>query len=160
RSAALACLWDPGAVSRAMSAGVGAQLVPRSGGKIGPMSGDPLDLRVEVIGVQRDATQTFGPDEKGSLGDTVAVRADGIDIVLNTRRTQTLSPECFSNVGIDPQARHILVVKSSQHFQAEFAPIAAETFYVAAPGAINPDFARLPYQHARRNIWPLVEDPV
>jgi microcystin degradation protein MlrC len=112
-----------------------------------------------VIGVQPDATQTFGPEGKGSLGDTVAVRANGIDIVLNTRRTQALSPDCFSNVGIDPQAKHILVVKSSQHFQAEFAPIAVETFYVAAPGAINPDLTRLPYQHANRYIWPWVEDP-
>jgi microcystin degradation protein MlrC len=146
----------------AMDAGVGAQLDLRIGGKVGPMSGDPLDLRVTVTGVRPRATQSFGP--KGTratvqLGDAVAVHAEGIDMVLNSIRAQTFSPDCFSTVGIDPHSKHILVVKSNQHFYAAFAPIASEVLYVAAPGALDPDVTKIPYKHIDLNKWPLVENP-
>ncbi len=162
QDAALACLWDPIAVSIAMNAGVGAQLDLRIGGKIGPASGDPLDLHVQVMGVQPNATQSFGPENAKAivqLGDAVAVRAQGIDIMLNSIRTQTLSPECFSTVGIDPQQKHLLVVKSMQHFYAAFAPLAAEVLYISAPGAVSPDLTQVQYAHIDRNMWPFVEDP-
>ncbi len=50
--AALAMMWDPIVVHMAKSAGVGARLTVRLGGKMGPTSGDPLDLDVTVAGVQ------------------------------------------------------------------------------------------------------------
>ena len=161
-NAALACIWDPIAVSMAMDAGVGAQLNLRIGGKVGPMSGDPLDLRVTVTGVRPRATQSFGPKDTRAtvqLGDAVAIHAEGIDIVLNSVRAQTFSPDCFSTVGIDPQSKHILVVKSNQHFYAAFAPIAAEVLYVAAPGALDPDVTKVPYKCIDLDKWPLVDNP-
>ena len=48
-NAGIATMWDPIAVQVAMSGGVGASLDIRLGGKMGPMSGDPLDLTVKVI---------------------------------------------------------------------------------------------------------------
>ncbi|NJN83974.1 MAG: M81 family metallopeptidase, partial [Caldilineaceae bacterium] len=157
-NAAIACIWDPIAVAIAMDAGVGAQLDLRIGGKLGPVSGDPVDLRVTVTGIQRDATQTFGPGIV-KLGDAVAVHAEGIDMVLNTIRTQTFSPSCFSVVGIDPLQRHILVVKSMHHFHAAFAPIAAEVIHVDAPGAMVTDFTKIPYTRINFQMWPLVDHP-
>ena len=158
RNAAVACLWDPIAVQLAMEAGEGARFDLRLGGKMGPMSGDPLDLRVTVLKVMPDAMQSFGhgPDKSQSrLGDAVALSVNGIDIVVNSIRTQVFSPEVFTNLGINPVEKRVLVVKSMQHFYAGFAPIAAEVLYVAAPGALTPDFNALPYQKADRNIWPL-----
>ena len=38
-------------------------------------------------------------------------------------------------------------------------PIAAEILYVAAPGAIPPDFAAIPYTKLAKPYWPRVEDP-
>ena len=157
-NAAIACFWDPIAVSIVMDAGVGARLDLRIGGKLGPVSGDPVDLRVTVTGIRRDATQTFGPGVI-KLGDAVAVHAEGIDLVLNTIRTQTFSPSCFSAVGIDPLQRHILVVKSMHHFHAAFAPIASEVIHVDAPGAMVTDFTKIPYTRINFNMWPLVADP-
>lgn len=160
RNAAVACVWDPIAVQLAMDAGEGAQFDLRLAGKMGPMSGDPLDLRVTVTKVLPNATQSFGrgPDKAQSkLGDAVALHAQGIDIVVNTVRNQTLNPDAFSNLGIDPRQKRVLVVKSMQHFHAGFAPIAAEILYVAAPGALMPDFKALPYQKVNRSIWPLSE---
>jgi microcystin degradation protein MlrC len=157
-NAALGCMWDPIAVQLAMEAGEGAQFELRLGGKMGPMSGHPLDLLVTVTKVLPNAMQSFGlgPDRAQSrLGDAVALHAHGIDIVVNSIRTQVYAPDAFSNLGIDPTQKKILVVKSTQHFYAGFAPIAAEILYVAAPGALHPDLAELPYRRADRSLWPL-----
>ena len=75
-----------------------------------------------------------------------------------SNRTQTFGPEVFSNVGIDPATKKILVVKSMQHFYAGFEPLAARVLYVAAPGALVPDFTLLPYRKVNRDIWPLATD--
>lgn len=160
---ALGCIWDPIAVSVAMDAGVGAHLDMRIGGKMGPMSGDPLDLYVEVTGIAENAIQYFGPDEARvdyPLGNTAALRVNGIDIVLISLRTQTFSPEVFTNLGIDPTKRQLVIVKSTQHFYGRFAPIAAEVLYIAAPGAVVPDFKNIPYKFADTNKYPLVADPM
>ncbi|MSO22393.1 MAG: M81 family peptidase [Acidobacteria bacterium] len=157
-NAAVACIWDPIAVALAMEAGEGTQFDLRLGGKMGPTSGDPLDLRVTVTKIVRDAMQSFEQkpyQSQSRLGDAVALRACGIDIVVNTIRTQTFSPDVFTNLGIDPLQKRILVVKSMQHFYAAFAPMAARILYVAAPGALVPDFRKLPYQHVDRRKWPL-----
>ncbi len=153
--AAIGCIWDPIAVAVAMEVGEGVELALRIGGKMGPMSGDPVDLRVRVGRIAHHAVQWFG---KGTsqLGDAVALYAgNGLDIVINSERTQTFSPHVFANVGIDPARKKILVVKSMQHFYAGFAPIATKVLYVAAPGALAPDLRQLPYVKANRTIWPL-----
>ena len=159
-NAAVACIWDPVAVALAHEAGPGTQFEMRVGGKMGPMSGDPVDLPARVTKVVANAVQTSGSGANrrtAQLGDAAAITAHGIEIVINSKRTQTLSPTAFSNLGIDPSAKQILVVKSMQHFYAEFAPIAAEILYVAAPGAMLPNFEQLPYQRINRNLWPLNE---
>jgi microcystin degradation protein MlrC len=161
-NAAIAMIWDPIAVSMAMDAGVGGELDLRIGGKIGPLSGDPVDLHVTVTGLQANAAQYVGPPEARSaivIGDTAAVHARGIDIVLYSIRHQTFSPDCFTVVGINPLEKHILVVKSSQHFHTTFSPFASRILYIAGPGAHSPFFETLPYRVFRKEIWPWVENP-
>lgn len=162
-NAALGCIWDPVAVSVALDAGVGARLDMRIGGKMGPMSGDPLDLNVTVVGIKLDAVQYFGPEatkQDSLLGHSVGVRVNDIEIVLISNRTQTFSPEVFTNVGINPKAKRLVVVKSTQHFYDRFAPIASQVIYISGPGAVQPDFKNIPYQFANRNQYPIVEDPL
>ncbi|MCG8694466.1 MAG: M81 family metallopeptidase [Minwuiales bacterium] len=152
------CYWDPVAVRFCIEAGEGATFDLRIGGKCGVASGDPVDLTVTVRKILRDAVQTFG-DSVGHLGDAVWVSAEGIDLVLNSKRTQTFHPDAFTNLGLDPAERKIVVVKSTQHFYAGFAPIAAAVLYVAAPGAIVPEFADIPFTKLAKPFWPKVEDP-
>lgn len=157
RDAALGCIWDPGAVALAFEAGEGARMRLRVGGKLGPMSGDPLDLDVTVKRLVRQATQEY-LGARARMGDCAAVSADGIDIVLNCVRAQTFTPSAFTNLGIDPAAKRYVVVKSMNHFRAGFAPIAKSIIYVAAPGAIDVDYRRLAYRRVRRPIYPLDAD--
>lgn len=156
---ALGMFWDPLAVQLASDAGVGAELALRIGGKVGQGSGMPVDLRATVTAVRSDARQHgLAGEYTEALGDAVAIRAGTIDIVLNTRRQQVFSPECFTELGIDLAGKRLVVVKSTRHFRAAFDPIAAETIICDAPGALNSDLKRLPYVHLARPVWPL--DPL
>ena len=162
-NAAVAMIWDPIAVQTAQAAGEGATLDMRIGGKMGPMSGDPLDLRVTVTKIVNGATQAW-PQGDGKpliidIGDAVALHTKGIDIVINSKRGQVLGTEAFSNLGINPAEKKLLVVKSTQHFYAAFEPIAAEIIYMSAPGAIAPRFAEIPYQRVDKHKFPWVDDP-
>jgi microcystin degradation protein MlrC len=155
--AALGCIWDAGAVALCFEAGEGARLKLRVGGKLGPMSGEPLDLDVKVTRLVREAIQE-GLGAKTRMGDCAAIHAGGIDIVLNAKRTQTFTPSAFINLGIDPAAKRYVVVKSMNHFRAGFAPIAKAILYVASPGAIDFDYRRVAYARVKRPIYPLDAD--
>ncbi len=159
---ALGMIWDPIAVQVVMSAGEGATLDLRVGGKMGPMSGEPLDLRVTITGIIPDMKQQWTQSEGPvaiDCGDSVALRCQGIDIIVNSSRGQVFSPTVFSNFGIDPKSKRLLIVKSTQHFYAGFSPIADEIIYMAGPGAIPPLFTEIPYQRVDLNKYPWVDDP-
>jgi microcystin degradation protein MlrC len=150
--------WDPMAVRACMEAGLGARFDLRIGGKCGLASGDPVDLRVEVKGLAEEAVQHFGA-APARMGAAVWVRAEGIDLVLNTLRTQVFHPEGMTKLGIDLAAKKLVIVKSTQHFHAGFAPIAKAIHSPAPPGAHPPFFAGTPSTKRKRPYWPRVENP-
>jgi len=141
-SVATGLFWDPGAVRICREAGEGAT----------------LDLRVHVRKLASGVTQKFG-ELPTPMGECVWLESRGIDIVVNDTRTQTFHPEAFEKLGIDLSQRQYICVKSSNHYQAGFSPIAARVIPVATPGAITPDFANIPYTRRARNYWPSVENP-
>lgn len=156
QDAALGPIWDPVAVRLCQDAGEGARLPLRFGGKIGPASGLPVDAVVEVGKLARDCWQSFGPTQV-PLGDAAAVRVDGVEVVLISNRTQALGLELFRNVGIEPTAKRLVVVKSTNHFRAAFGPIAAKVIYVDSDGPLARDYRKVPYTRVERPIWPLDE---
>jgi microcystin degradation protein MlrC len=151
---ALGPFWDPVAVGFCQLAGVGARLRLRLGGKVGPISGDPLDVEAEVLHLARGARQRFSGGWT-QLGDVAAVRIGGVEVLLNATRTQAFDPALFTDHGIALEDKKLVVVKSAQHFHAGFAPVAKEILWLDGPGALTQDFARLPYTKVRRPIWPL-----
>ncbi len=156
RGVATGYYWDPVAVRFCVDAGLGAVLPLRIGGKVGKSSGDPIDLVVTVQGIAHNVTQRFG-DTPALMGTAVWVSADGIDIVLNSTRTQVFHPEGFEKTGLDLRSHRIIVVKSSQHFHAAFAPRVETILYASGPGALSLDHTR--YTKLTRPLWPLVDDP-
>jgi microcystin degradation protein MlrC len=153
QDAAFAILWDPMAVSIARAAGPGARLAMRVGGKMGVLSGQPLDLDVTVTAVTGDLVQRYWGVES-SLGPSAALRVGGIDVVIVSARHQVFSPDVFRGLGIDPLARKLLVVKSTNHFRAEFEKIAAAILHVAPPNV----FTNVPFKRIPRPKWPLDPD--
>jgi microcystin degradation protein MlrC len=89
------------------------------------------------------------------IGDAASIRMGGVEAVLISTRAQGMGTDLFSNLGIDPTRRKILVVKSNQHFYASFSRIAAQVIYAEGDGALPRDYRKLPWQKVRRPIWPL-----
>ena len=153
--AALGMIWDPEAVAIAAKAGVGGEVVLDIGGKNGPMSGEPLRVKATVLACRDDASQRSFGELRDELGPAVAIRTGGVDVVLNSVRQQVFSPDCFTQLGIDPASKRFVVVKSTQHFRAHFDAIAGAIVYCDAPGALNTELAALPFRYLRRPLWPL-----
>ncbi|SDP85427.1 Microcystin degradation protein MlrC, contains DUF1485 domain [Phyllobacterium sp. YR620] len=157
---AVATIWDPIAVTFCHAAGEGAQIQLRFGGKAGPDGGAPIDARVTVVKAVAEGWQSFGKS-RVTLGPAAVIRLEGTDIevILNTNRTQTFEPDIFSNLGIDPMRKYMLLVKSTNHFHAGFEPVAAEIIYIdaGAPYPSNP--RKTNYRKLAREIWPRVENP-
>jgi microcystin degradation protein MlrC len=157
---AAGCFWDPLAVSICADAGQEARLTLRLGGKVGKTSGEPLDLEVTVMRVLERHTQSglTGPVE---LGRSVWVKTgEDIDIVVASLRTQTLAPDAFTGIGVPLDGKHLVTVKSIEHFRAHFAPYARKILYVTSSGALDMNFAALPYTKRSANYWPRVADPL
>lgn len=140
-------------------AGVGRTLRIRIGGKTDASSGQPVDLTLTVKAVEADHWQPGLGGGRMNLGLSAWVRAEGIDVVLTSRRSQTHSPRAFTALGCTLHDKRAVVVKSMQHFVTQFAPIAADIRYVAAGGAAMPDFADLPYTKRSGAFWPAIEPP-
>ena len=96
-----------------------------------------------------------------TLGPAAVIRPEGTitDIILTTNRAQTYEPDIFSNLGIDPLKKEILIVKSTNHFYAGFSPVAAEIIYVDAGAPYPSDPRQTNYTKLARKIWPRVENP-
>jgi microcystin degradation protein MlrC len=157
---AVGTIWDPVAVQFCFVAGEGSTIPLRFGAKSAPFTGTPVDAIVEVVRLVAGAEMRFG-ESVVPFGDAARVRlaGTGIDVILNTVRAQSYDPSLFEAVGIDPLVQKILVIKSTNHFYAAFAPIAAEVIYCSAGRPYPNDPARTPYRKARRDIWPIMADP-
>lgn len=160
-AAALGAIWDPIAAVACADAGVGARLTLRIGGKSGRSSGQPLDVEATVRAVREHHDQAGLGTSRADMGLSVWIEVGGIDVVLNSIRTQVFSPDAFTGLGIDLRGKKVVAVKSSQHFYGGFAPIAAKVIRAATPGAIQMDFATLAYvKKSDLNFYPRVDDPL
>ncbi len=155
RNAALGPMWDPVAARIAFDAGVGAELDLRIGGKVGPLSGAPVDARCRVVATHANMMMTGNSNTQIALGDCALVDADGILIALVSLRTQAYHTDLFTQLGCDLTAQRLIVVKSAHHFYARYAPLARAVVYVAAPGSASPDWRSLPYRKIRLPKWPI-----
>ena len=156
--AALATIWDPIAVRTCFSAGEGAIFRLRFGAKLSEFAGEPLDADVVVRRTQREAVQSFGQSVV-PLGDAVWIDVGGIDVILNSVRSQVFNPDTFSNFGIDLEQKKILVVKSTNHFYDAFSRISDDILYAAVDGPYPSHPETNAYNNLRRKIWPRVENP-
>jgi microcystin degradation protein MlrC len=159
RDAAIGMVWDPIAVGFCFDAGEGARLRLRIGGKCGEMSGDPIDLDVTIRGLKESHRQRGLSGGTSEVGRAAWLEADGLHIILGSIRQQVFHPDMFEGLGCTLADKRIVVVKSSQHFYAGFAPIAQAVRYCAAPIGILRDFRNIPLTRIATPWWPKVEDP-
>jgi microcystin degradation protein MlrC len=162
---AMGIFYDPQVVEIASNAGAGARLTVRLGGKMGPSSGDPIDLDVAVVAIHKNYLHAW-PQQSGEprlfpAGNVVGLSHGSIDIVVSSERCQCFSPSVFADFGVDLARKHLLIPKSNQHFYNAFAALAPEVIYMAGPGATPPDPRQLGYRRVPTDrLYPWVDDPL
>jgi len=156
--AAVAPIWDPMAVRTAFAHGEGAEVKLRIGGKASTYSGLPLDLNVTVVRLRRDACQILDGWAL-PMGDTALLKANGIELVVTSRRLECVNTDIFTNVGIDLASRSVVVVKSAENFLPAFRPPATPIIYVETPGILKFDANPSRYRSLNRPKWPFDGDP-
>lgn len=164
-NAAMAMIYDPEVVRMAKLAGRGTDLTIRLGGKLSHLSGSPVEMTARMTAFLTDYFHALPQAGGGSFlcpaGDIVAVQCAGIDIVVSSERCQCFSPEVFTDLGIDPASKRLLIPKSAQHFYAGFSQIAADIIYMSAPGAVPPDPRQIQYRRApTQGLYPWTDNPL
>jgi microcystin degradation protein MlrC len=150
---ALGLMFDPEAARVACAAGVGAQLEMSLGKAVpiftGELSDPPVQGRFTVRGISEGACLLKGPMMKGStiqMGPSACLEIDGIFIAVASGKMQMLDRELFRTVGIQPENMKVVVVKSSNHFRADFTPMASHVLIAKAPGPMAADPGDLPWK--------------
>lgn len=160
KGAVIGLMFDPMAVETCIGAGEGSEMTLRIGGKFSPRSGPPLDLEIRVIRVVTDLQQTTVAGQRTACGRAVLVEtAGGIRIAMTDRRVQIFNPDAFTGLGLDLAEAPVVVVKSTQHFHAGFAPVAARILYARSATAVQYEGPENPYKHRDGNYWPLSDQP-
>jgi len=80
------------------------------------------------------------------LGACACLEIDGVLVAVSSGKKQMLDRELFRLVGITPEAMKIIGVKSSNHFRADFTPIASAIIVAKAAGPMAADPADLPWK--------------
>jgi len=148
--AALGLMVDPAAASAAHAAGAGATVRLSLGGKSGVPGDTPFEAEFLVESLSDGRFDAFGPYYGGfhmDLGPSACLRLGGVRIVLASHKAQLADQAMFRYVGIEPTRERILVVKSTLHFRADFAPIAQDILFSAVPGPIAMDPTEMDWRH-------------
>ena len=150
---ALGLLFDPAAGRAACGAGVGAELDLALGTAVPTFSGQPRDpplrARFKVLAVSDGRCTLTGPMMRGltvHLGPCACLEIDGIRIAVVSGKKQLLDRELLRMVGIHAERMRIVVVKSSNHFRADFQPHASAVLVAKAAGPMAADPADLPWR--------------
>ncbi len=127
----------------------------------GQLSDPPVqgEFTIEQLG---DGVCTYkGPMMTGvtaHLGKSCALNIEGIRIAVVSGKAQLLDRELLRMVGIEPELMKIIVVKSSNHFRADFTPLVADAaldvIVAKAAGPMAADAGDLPWTKLPASISP------
>ena len=150
---ALGLMFDAAAGRAACEAGVGAELELALGASVPTFSGAnsdaPLRGRFKVLAVSDGQCTLKGPMMTGltvQLGPSACLEIEGVRIAVVGGKKQLLDRELLRMVGIHAERMRIIVVKSSNHFRADFQPIASQVLVAKAAGPMAADPADLPWK--------------
>ncbi len=160
---ALGLMFDPQAAQAAAAAGVGAIISITLGTAVptftGQNSDPPVHNRFKVRAVSDGSVTLKGRMMTGhtaQLGPCACLEVDGILVAVASGQIQMLDRELFRMVGIEPEAMKIIVVKSSNHFRADFTPLVAnaqtDILIAKAAGPMAADPADLPWKNLPASI--------
>ncbi|MBT6149410.1 MAG: M81 family metallopeptidase [Gemmatimonadetes bacterium] len=153
------CLFDADSVTKAVAAGIGAELVLEMGGKTDALHGPPLEAKVRVRSIHdgrfRESEIRHGGQTEFDMGTTAVVRTEtGLTISLTTRRTVPVSLGVMTSIGLDPADFDIIIAKGVHSPVAAYDPVCTELIRVDTAGATTADMRNFDYKHRRKPMYP------
>jgi microcystin degradation protein MlrC len=146
--------FDPAAAAAAHAAGVGSTVRLALGGLSHPEDA-PLEGDFTVEALTDGVFPAPGPFYGGrvlQMGPSACLRIGDVRIAVTSAKAQMADREQFRTLGIVPEGERILVVKSSNHFRADFQPIAQAVLVVQSPGPMAVSPASLPWTRLRAGV--------
>jgi microcystin degradation protein MlrC len=163
-NAGVAVVADPEVVATCVAAGAGERVTVNLGAKTDDHHGETIrSLEAYVKSVTDGRFENRGPMATGDLKDLGrAVRlqcgTDGtIEVIVAEERCQPYDREVWRHVGIQPERLDVVVVKSMNHFRADYEPIASHVLVADSPGLANELPSPGPLHRVRRPVFPLDE---
>ncbi|MCR9256910.1 MAG: M81 family metallopeptidase [Alphaproteobacteria bacterium] len=160
---AVAAVYDPEAVKTLQHAGIGAEVTLHLGGKtdmpsIG-LKGEPLEV-TGVVKVLTDGRFTVrGPMYTGvqvSMGHSAVLELPGnVEIIITSNHHEPWDAGVYTSVGIQPEHKKFLLLKSRIHYRAGMGHLARHTLTLDGEGVTTSDNSILDFQKVRRPIFPL-----
>jgi microcystin degradation protein MlrC len=147
KDAVVAGIVDPSAVEACERTGLGKRIKLKIGGRLDSVHSHPLEIEAVIHYISTGPAGVGRPSKRAAVLDW-----DGIWVVLLDTRRAFTSPEDFKQVGIDPLAHKIVVVKLGYLFQA-LRDIAPRTIMALTPGCTYQLIEELPYKNIRRPMY-------
>jgi microcystin degradation protein MlrC len=155
-------ICDPQAVERLKAAGTGARVTLPLGGRsdmpaLG-LKGRPREVTGTVRRIVDGHFRNEGPmarGEEGSLGAAALLDTGKVEIALISRHVEPFDLAPFRVLGIDPEKKRYLMLKSRVHWRAGLGPLAGAVVECAGEGVCTSDYAQLKFRRVRRPSYPL-----
>jgi microcystin degradation protein MlrC len=159
---AVAAVRDGDAVKQMQQAGIGATITLKLGGKTDMPSikrqGEPLEVTGTVRTLSDGDWIVRGPMYTGvkvSMGHSAVLDTGRVQIVITSLHHEPWDVGVFTSLGIQPEFKRYLVLKSRIHYRAGFGDLAGTTVTCDGHGVTTSDNDVLDFQKVRRPIYPL-----
>jgi microcystin degradation protein MlrC len=127
----------------------------------GQLSDPPVQAEFTIEQVSDGVCNYKGPMMTGvtaHLGKSCALNIEGVRVAVVSGKAQLLDRELLRMVGIQAEEMKIIVVKSSNHFRADFTPLVAnadkDVIVAKAAGPMAADAGDLPWKKLMPTISP------
>jgi microcystin degradation protein MlrC len=156
-------VFDPQAVQEMVSAGVGAEVSLALGGKLDMpaigLEGKPLEVTGRVRRISDGNYVNYGPMARGemnAMGPSVVLELAGrFEVVVISNHVEPHDLAAFVAVGIAPERKKFLMLKSRVHWRAGLKSLAHAVVECAGTGVCTSDYVALGLSKVRRPIYPL-----
>jgi microcystin degradation protein MlrC len=158
-------LCDPEAVEQLIRAGEGTTATVRLGNKRALDKLGIVKRPLELTGVVKKLTNgeyvITGPTYTGlkcSMGATALFACGDLEIVVTSRTQEPWDLGVFTSVGLDPEQKDYLLLKSRMYCRPVFFPIARGFVECDSAGVTSSNYDLFPFRNVQRPVYPLDAD--
>ncbi len=163
--AAAFAICDPQAVAKMKAAGMGANVTLELGGKLDMpalgLRGAPRIVSGRVKRIVDGKFRNEGPmakGEAGNLGLSAVLDTGKCEIAVISRHAEPYDLGAFRALGLEPETKRYLMLKSRVHWRAGLGPLARAVVECAGTGVCTSDYSQLRFARVRRPVYPLDSD--